>query len=312
MGLIRPLEDLFDREVFDRFEEGSVPSLGGHIYALPDQIGNHLMLIYNKAMVKRPPTDSDDWIAMCRAETKDLDGNGVPDRYGLVFNFNEPFWLIPFLGGFGGFVMDEGGNPTLGTEAMVGALRFLSDLRNKHRIIPRESNYEVSDTMFKKGQAAFIINGGWSLKGYMDAGIDLGVMALPKITETGLYPAPMVSSKGYSINVNVDKDKLTIVKALLLHLTSEEAQRDLIAELLLLPSLKSLYKDAVMSENPILEGSVEQARHGRPMPVVPEMRAIWDAIRPFYQSVLGGEMTPEEAAAKMQERAVKKIKEMKA
>ena len=47
------------------------------------------------------------------------------------------------------------------------------------------------------------------------------------------------------------------------------------------------------------------------MPVIPEMRAIWDAIRPYYQSVLGGSMTPEEAAEKMQAEAEKKIKEMR-
>ena len=39
------------------------------------------------------------------------------------------------------------------------------------------------------------------------------------------------------------------------------------------------------------------------MPIVPEMRAIWDAMRPFYQSVMNGELEPAEAAAAMQERA---------
>ena len=47
------------------------------------------------------------------------------------------------------------------------------------------------------------------------------------------------------------------------------------------------------------------------MPVVPEMRAVWDAVRPFYQSVLGGQMKADEAARAMQERAEKKIAEMK-
>jgi arabinogalactan oligomer/maltooligosaccharide transport system substrate-binding protein len=48
----------------------------------------------------------------------------------------------------------------------------------------------------------------------------------------------------------------------------------------------------------------------RPMPVRPELRPIWDAMRPPYQSVLGGSMTPQEAAKEMQALAVKKIKEM--
>jgi maltose-binding protein MalE len=311
MKLIRPLEDLFEASYFATFENGSVPSLGGHIYAAPDQIGNHLMLIYNKAFVKRVPKNSEDWIAMCRDATQDLNGDGTPDQYGLVFNYTEPFWLVPFLGGFGGWVMDEAANPTLDTPAMAGALKFLADLRNRYGIIPRECNYELSDTMFKKGQAAFIINGPWSLKAYLKAGIDIGVTPLPVIKETGRRPVPMVSSKGYSINVNTSDEKLPVVKELIRYLTSEPVDRDIMTELLILPSVASLANDSALVSNEVLRGSLEQARLGRAMPVVPEMRAIWDAIRPFYQSVLGGTMKPQEAAAKMQEQAVKKIAEMR-
>ncbi|MFH1755385.1 MAG: extracellular solute-binding protein, partial [Candidatus Latescibacterota bacterium] len=183
-------------------------------------------------------------------------------------------------------------------------------LRNEYKIIPRESNYEVSDTMFKMGQAAFLINGPWSLKAYLKAGIDLGVMPLPMIKDTGMNPAPMVSSRGYSISANVAEDKLPVVKELFKYLTSAAVQREIMKELLILPSLTELYSDPLLTENEILKGSMQQAKLGRPMPVVPEMRAIWDAIRPFYQSVLGGEMTPQEAAKKMQLKAEKSIREM--
>jgi len=115
MKLIRPLEDIFDPAFLGQFDPGSIPKLEGHVYAVPDQVGNHLMLLYNKDIVATPPEDSDEWIKMCRESTKDLDGDGLPDRYGLVFNFMEPFWLVPFVGGFGGWIMDENNNPTLNT-----------------------------------------------------------------------------------------------------------------------------------------------------------------------------------------------------
>jgi len=311
MKLIQPLESLFERSFFEQFAPRSIPELEGHIYAVPDQVGNHLMLLYNKDIVARPPDDSDEWIALCRENTKDLNGDGLPDRYGLVFNFMEPFWLVPFVGGFGGWIMDENNNPTLNTEAMVKALKFLADLRNRYKVIPKECNYELSDTMFKQGFAAFLINGPWSLRAYIKSGVKLGVASLPKIKETGLYPTPMVSSKGYSISVNVKEGELPIVKELVEYLTSEEVQRDIMNTLYILPARKKLYEEAEKGDNEVLKGSLEQMRHGRPMPVVPEMRAIWDAIRPFYQSVLGGQMTPEEAAKKMQKRAEEKIVEMR-
>jgi maltose-binding protein MalE len=46
------------------------------------------------------------------------------------------------------------------------------------------------------------------------------------------------------------------------------------------------------------------------MPIAPELRAVWDAMRPAYQSVLGGTLNPREAAAKMQADAEAKIREM--
>jgi maltose-binding protein MalE len=311
MRLIMPLEDIYDAAFFGLFEKSSLATLEGHIYAVPDQIGNHLMLIYNRAMVQSEPKDTDEWIELCGKLTVDENGDGMPETYGVVFNSVEPFWLVPFLGGFGGWVMDGAYAPTLDTPEMARALTFMADLRNRHRILPKECNYELSDTMFKKGQAAFIINGPWSLKAYIEAGMDIGVMALPVITETGRYPAPMVSSKGYSINVNVRDEKLPAVKDLLVYLTSEKIQREITSELKILPAISGLFNDEVLLSDPVLRGSMEQARHGQPMPSVPEMRAIWDAMRPFYQSVMGGKLDPAEAARGMQEQAVRKIAEMK-
>ncbi|HHY14974.1 MAG TPA: ABC transporter substrate-binding protein, partial [Firmicutes bacterium] len=43
---------------------------------------------------------------------------------------------------------------------------------------------------------------------------------------------------------------------------------------------------------------------------VPEMRAVWDAIRPNLEAVMAGKMTPEAAAQAMQEAAEKLIREM--
>jgi maltose-binding protein MalE len=65
-----------------------------------------------------------------------------------------------------------------------------------------------------------------------------------------------------------------------------------------------------VQNNEILKNSAVQIEHGRPMPVVPELRAIWDAMRPSYQAVLGGAMLPAQAAKAMQDLALRKIKEM--
>jgi maltose-binding protein MalE len=47
------------------------------------------------------------------------------------------------------------------------------------------------------------------------------------------------------------------------------------------------------------------------MPVVPEMRILWDTMRPGLQNVMNGVQSPAEAAKEMQERSVRQLADMK-
>jgi maltose-binding protein MalE len=206
--------------------------------------------------------------------------------------------------------MDDQGNPTLDNQGTVGGLRFIEDLRDKYRMIPAEADYNIADALFKDGKAAMIINGDWSWSGYRKAGIDIGVAPLPKITETGLWCAPMVSPKGYSINANVTVEKLPLVAEFMRFIMAPENQLQTATALETMPTWKALYDDPAVRNDEILMNSEQQIERGRPMPVVPELRAIWDAMRPSYQAVLGGAKTPEQAARDMQRLALQKIAEM--
>jgi maltose-binding protein MalE len=311
MKLIQPLNELLGDEFLSAFMEGSLDTLNGQVYAVPDQVGNHLALVYNKEFVKEAPVNTDELVAVAVKNTVDDNRDGVIDRYGLVFNTVEPFWLVPFLGGFGGWIMDSQSRPTLDSPAMVKALTFVRDLRIKHAVMPKECDYQQAETLFKEGKAAMIINGPWSWGGYISAGIDVGVAPIPRISETGRWPSPMVSSKGYSVNVHCPKDKIAAVKQLLEFLTSTENQLDSARKIKMLPARKAA-ADAIGSiGDPFLESSLAQLRLGRRMPVVPEMRAIWDSMRPAFQNVLNGETGPEVAAGQMQKAAVESIAKMK-
>ena len=177
-------------------------------------------------------------------------------------------------------------------------------------MIPAEADYNIADALFKDGKAAMIINGDWSWSGYRKAGIDIGVAPLPKITETGLWCAPMVSPKGYSINTNVTTDKLPLVAEFIRFVMAPENQLQTAIALETMPTWKPLYDDPRIKGDEILMNSEQQIERGKPMPVVPELRAIWDAMRPSYQAVLGGAKTPEQAAWDMQKLALQKIAEM--
>ena len=93
-------------------------------------------------------------------------------------------------------------------------------------------------------------------------------------------------------------------------LLSPENQLETAKELNTAPTRISLYDAREVVNNEILKNSLLQIHRGRAMPVVPEMRAVWDAMRPGYQAVMGGAVSPEVAALQMQQLAVRKIREM--
>ena len=310
MNIILPLDTIFSQEFLSQFNEKGLIWSNNHLWMIADKLGNHLALVYNKKLVKNPPKTDRELIEIGKQLTKDFNNDGKPDQYGLVWNYTEPFFFIPFLTGFGGWVFDEKNNPSLNTEAMIKGLKFIADLRDKYKIIPGEADYDIADVLFKEGKAGMIINGDWSWASYGKAGIDYGIAPLPLIEETGLYAAPMISGKGYSINANVKPEKLQAIKLLLEYLLSPEQQLETAKELNTFPTHKSVYNDPFIKENEILINSQRQIELGKPMPIISEMRAVWDAMRPYYQAVLGGAMKPEIAAQKMQEEAVKKIQEM--
>jgi arabinogalactan oligomer/maltooligosaccharide transport system permease protein len=304
MNIIKPLEHEFSPEWIDSINPKGLTYYKGHLYQIADKIGNHLTLVYNKRLLQIPPQTEQELIEIGQKLTI---GH---EQYGLVWNYTEPFFFIPFMTGFGGWVMDENDNPTLNNAGVIDGLKFIKDLRDKYKIIPAESDYNIADALFKDGKAAMIINGDWSWSGYKKAGIDIGISPLPKITKTGLWCEPMISPKGFSVNVNVSAEKMPLVVDVLKFLMEPENQLETAKALNTMPTRKVLYDDPFIKNDEILKNSQLQIDHGRPMPVVPELRAIWDAMRPSYQAVLGGVKTPEQAAADMQRFALQKIAEM--
>ena len=309
---IRPLEDLFPSSYLAQFDSTSLLWYHSHLYQIADKIGNHLALVYNKKYVQKPPETDLELIELSRSiQNKYGYVAGRPTVYGITWNYIEPFFFIPFYTGYGGWVFgSDGVTPTLDTKAMVDALNFVRRLRDVEKIVPNEADYEIADALFKDGKAAMLINGDWSWSGYAQNGIDIGIAPLPKITATGLWCAPMTSPKGYSLNTNLHGGRLSDVVDLLKYLLSEECQRETVKALNTAPTLKVLYHSPEVMGNENLQNSLLQIARGRSMPVVPQMRAVWDAMRPSYQAVMGGARTPEQAAKDMQAQALRKIRDM--
>ncbi len=200
----RPLEDLLPARFVAGFDTTGLLRYDGHLLGVADQIGNHLTLVYNTKLLPEPPRT----LGALDSLGARFPAGGSPVSYALTWNYTEPFFFIPFLTSFGGWVMDDAGNPTLDTPEMVKAIQYVLDLRDKYHVIPRESDYETANTLFKDGASAAIINGPWSWAGYGEAGVDYALAPIPFNTETGLWAQPMAAAKAYSLNPGVPDWKL--------------------------------------------------------------------------------------------------------
>jgi len=310
MNIILPLETIFDSTWQSQYDPRALTWYKGHLYQVADKLGNHLTLVYNKKLVPDPPTNEQELIEIGKSVTADLNGDGRIDRYGLTWNYTEPFFFIPFMTGFGGWIMDAEGRPTLDSRGTIDGLKFIKELRDVYKIIPNEADYNIADILFKDGNAGMIVNGDWSWAGYQKAGLDIGVAPLPEITSTGLWCGTMVSPKGFSLNVNVSDEKKKWAVELIRFLMMPENQLESTRELYTMPTHNDVRRSDFVRNNEILRNSQIAIDHGRPMPVVPELRAIWDAMRPSYQAVLAGTKTAEQAARDMQALALRRINEM--
>ncbi|MBE2180778.1 MAG: extracellular solute-binding protein [Chthoniobacterales bacterium] len=304
--VIRPWDDVLDGGFLGRFTKEGVVLWNDKTWLVADQIGNQLMLVYDRQMVERPPETLGDLVRLGRDLT--LRSDGRTDRYALTWNYAEPYFFIPFLTGFGGWIMDEEGNPTLDTPEMRAALQFVLDLRDKHQLIPRYEDYNTANLMFLRRRAAMIINGPWSWAEY-DVPKRSMLALLPVNESTGLRCRPIIAAKGYSLCVNTPEAKFPMVRRLLAYLTGEEMQLAMAERLFTIPTLHTALAAPAFTDNPVLQLAREQAKHSVPMPIIPQLRYIWDGIRGPYRRVMTGSLTAAEGARLMQKEAEDRIAE---
>jgi ABC-type glycerol-3-phosphate transport system substrate-binding protein len=303
-GLIRPVGDVFEGNFLDGFAQPSVEgaSRGDEIWGVPFTAGLHLLLYYNKDLVEEPPQDTATMTLVAQELT-----NG--ERYGLAMNYRDPLWLVPWLSGFGGWLVDEEGQPTLDTAAMVEALRFLHDLKFEYNALPPEVDYDLADRLFRKSKAAMLINGHWALAGYREIeDWEWGVAPLPMVTETDLAPSPLVAGQYFVIGSDVSGQELEMAKALVEYMASSQRQLEWMRQFDTLSTNKEALDDESVHSDPLEQVSVAQMLAGRGVSLGSNPTMLLEAMREPLEAVMADQMTPTEAARQMQERAEAMLK----
>jgi arabinogalactan oligomer / maltooligosaccharide transport system substrate-binding protein len=291
-GLLQPAADGLDEGAFIPAVIAGA-TLEGQRWGTPLAAQGSLFLLYNRRLVERPPHTSDELIAAARAQT----GGG---RYGLVAGWAEPRWLAAWLAGVGGSALGPDGAPTLDTPQMLAALNLLKELRTSGP--PPPSTYTDGVRLFAQGQAAFAIDGDWSLESYREYTdtLDLGIAPMPVVPATGRVAAPPLGGIYMMYGKSLDGARLERARALGAALAQPAAQARLAHDLGLLPALRTALTDSALRDNSALATAAAQTEGAAGLPPTKALRCAWSAIGAELPPVLLGDVQQEDAGRLMQ------------
>lgn len=276
----------------------AISKIGDISYGIPVFQGNHLMLFYNRDMVKTPITD---WQQLKEQSTTFASTVNFP----ITWNYNEMYWLIPFISAYHGWPM-QGDNVTLDTQGMIQALRFYQKL-STDRMVDPNCDHDCSVTRFENGQSAYLINGDWIIHSLEEKmGSKLGIATLPKVEGQTMYP--MFGSYVLSFpNLQKDTEKYKILENFALYVQGREAQQLVLDEGGLMPINDKILAAAYTQMSSNKKAVMEQINLTHPLPTSPNMSVAWLSMKRGFVRLMEHNYTPEQAAKFMQRTANKEL-----
>lgn len=185
----------------------------GQTWCIPQNVSS-LVVYYNRALFDAAaapyPIDGwrwEDFVQAARALTRDLDGDGATDQYGVGLDIGL-MRLAPLIWQNGGSLVDDAARPSrlaLDSPEALAAAQWLVDLQVKEHVAPDAvaEQAESSEARFMNGRLAMYLNSRRGVTTYRTiAGLDWDVAPLPQ----GQQAAGVLHSDGYCLSAKT-KDK---------------------------------------------------------------------------------------------------------
>jgi ABC-type glycerol-3-phosphate transport system substrate-binding protein len=298
-------KEIVDEVDYDLVLEGlrEISSYNGRDYIVPFRAYDLLILFYNKDLVENVPRDFEEVFAYIeQVETEGGDGEDSQDQYGFLLNESQADWIIPFVGGYNSWIIDySSGSLTLDSQAMKKTLEFLDYSYNQAGILEGGMEYGDINELFKAGAAHMIIDYYSMVEEYAEAGVDVGLARIPRVWEGTRFPTPTISGLGFMININTYGEQLDASREFISFMLSQEIQDDWDGSTLTLTALTGLEPES----DDIIRAGLEQAQISRGKPYEQILMVIRNAINDNVESLLAGDIIPEDAALKIQEDAIR-------
>lgn len=271
MGILAPVEKLLPEGELANYLDMTTEAATykGTVYQLPLYFET-LLFMYNR----RYMTDG-----MVPSTTEELyaymEANTGRDRYGFVEQHSTAYYSAAWIHGFGGEIISSGGEPFPDADAVKDALEYHLKFV---QLMPGETEYSTVNTLFLEGKADSTIGGPWMVPSAREAGIDLGIAAMPTVDETGEPLAPYSGVQGVHVLTFAAENKPDAARAVLEALCSPEIGIQLALASGCAPARAECYDDEAVANDELVQAMRSTAEIAVPMPNIPEMDVMWTVM----------------------------------
>ncbi len=282
-GLLLAIEDYLSEEyIRNNYSEIAVDALSydNKIYGVPYSYES-MALVYNQDLITEIPEDFEQLKEKAHQLT-DIDN----DEFGFIYDFASLYRSYAFIAGFGGYVFGEEdvgydvSDIGLANQGAIEGVNYIKSLVEEGLMVLGVD----ADELFQQGQVAMTLTGPWAIPEYQNAGINVGVAAIPKLPN-GEYPKPFVGAVGYYISsyTNYEQEAAEFVRWLTDIERAEKRLQDLSQ---IIPHQELLDSPNLDDEN--ITAFMNQSERGVIMPNVPEMSIVWAPAANAIEFVVSG------------------------
>lgn len=272
----------------------------GSLYGFPLSIETYA-LYYNKKLVKTAPKS---WADIKKLAQNPSIQNPADKKYAFMMDVANFYFNYAFFTAGGGYVFGKDGTNDkdigLANAGSVSGLTFLKSLKSILPLKTADISYDVKESLFKTGKLAINYNGSWAIKGYRDAGIDIGVAKLPPINGKQMTSFSGVKVVGVNAYSRYPKAAMLLAR----YATSEAGQLLNYQKQGVLPTNSKIAANKAVKSDAIVQGFLAQLKTAEPMPSIASMGAVWSPMGAAVADVWDKDTDPKTALTN----AVTKIK----
>lgn len=241
--------------------------------------------LFKAAGITKPPATWAEMVADAKKLTKDTNGDGKPDQWGLALeagSVTENAHFAFILGRQQGSSLFDGAKPTFDTSQQVAAVKQYVDLMTVDKVVsPSNAEYAASNAVddVVAGKAAMVISQTGSRQNFKNRKMnDYAVAQVPVLSP---LPAGGKPTQSHVAGINLSIFKSTKNKQASLDLvkfmTSDEEQAIFNQTLGTLPVVNAAYDKPAFKTAELQVFKTVLAEHSEPMPLIPaegEMETI--------------------------------------